>query len=219
VYEPLAASAATLDRSAMMAGAMLLNIGGGATHVALISRGRAVHTTVVPIGGGLMTSDLAMGLRTSLGEAEAIKLEFNWFADEAAKVTLGTNGSKRELDVEHNTVRQIVEPRLQELLRLVRSELAKAVAFDLRIEEIVITGGGANLSGIEEAIQEFFGLPTRIGVPSTVEGVTEEIRQPQYAAAVGLLVYGPTSNTTRTARPRKQSVPQRFMAWVHDLWN
>lgn len=219
VYEPLAASAATLDRSEMMAGAMLLDVGGGSTHVALISRGRAVHTAVVPIGGDLVTSDLAMGLRMSQSEAEAVKYEFDWFAGDAAKVTLGNNGSTRELDIEHRIVRRIVQPRLHELMTLVRSELGKAVANDLRIEEIVLTGGGANLSGIEWAIQDFFGLPARIGVPSTVDGLTDDIRRPQYAAAIGLLVYGPSGMKLRSARPRKLTLAQRFIGWVGDLWN
>jgi cell division ATPase FtsA len=106
-----------------------------------------------------------MGLRTSNTEAEAIKCAFDWYADEEFKVALGTNGSRRELELEHRTVRRIVSPRVTELLHLIRAELAKSIVHDVRIEEIVITGGGANLSGIEEPIQEFFGLPTRIGIP------------------------------------------------------
>ena len=219
VYEPLAASAATLNRDEMLAGALLLDIGAGATHIALISGGRVVYTAVVPVGGALITSDLAMGLRMPYAEAELVKCEFDWYADEDRKVMVGTNGSRHELELQHATVRRIVQPRLDELLRLVRVELSKAIALDVRIEEIVVTGGGANLSGIERAIQEIFGLPVRIGIPSMIEGLADDIKQPQYAAAIGLLVYGPGGPSPHRLRPPRRTLAQRILAWFGELWN
>jgi len=215
VYEPLAAVAATLDHDAMTAGAILLDIGASATRVALISRGRIIHTAAIPIGGERITSDLALGLRLSHNEAEEVKARFVWSLKDTVSIDLLAGGVLRS--IEQGSLRAIIVARLHELIRLVCDELRKVTVHDVHVEQIVVTGGGASLSGIEEVCRELFGLPTHLGLPIVPEGLTDEIRQPQYAAVLGLLLYGPASQS-RPPRSRRLSLPQRIATWIGDLW-
>lgn len=218
VFEPIASCASTLDRETMESGVMLLDIGGGSTDVALYSRARMVHSTVIPIGSALLTRDIATGLRTSMSESERLKRLFDYEGNDERMIEVATLAGQRDGRVSHAQLRAIIAPRLQEIFHMVRTDVAKVADRDLHIEEIVVTGGGANLLGIERAVSEFFGLPARVGLPSMIEGLTEEMKQPQYATAVGLLVYGP-SGTARPTRPRRQSIFRRMTSWISDLWN
>ena len=218
VFEPLASAASTLDRETMESGVMLLDIGGAATSVALYSHARTVHTTVIPVGSALLTRDIAMGLRTSMLESERLKRLFDYEGNDERMIDVSMLAGQRDGRIAHAQLRAIIAPRLQEIFRMVRTDVAKVAERDLHIEEIVVTGGGANLLGIERAVSEFFGLPSRVGLPSMIEGLTDEMKQPQYATAVGLLVYGP-SGTARPTRPRRQPLYRRLTTWISDLWN
>ena len=218
VFEPVASSAATLDAEAMQAGVLLLDIGGGTTDIAIFSGGRAVYTSVVPVGGMLLTRDLAAGLRTTHAEAERLKRLYDFDAPDERIIDVTMLAGQRDRRIEHMRLREIIAPRMTEMMHLVRTDLAKVGERDLHVEEIVLTGGGSNLLGIEGFASSLFGLPARVAVPSMVEGLTEEMKQPQYATAVGLLVFGPKS-TARAAQPRRRSPIRRFTTWFSDLWN
>jgi cell division protein FtsA len=218
VFEPLASSASTLDRETMESGVMLLDIGGGSTNVALYSKARMVHTAVIPVGSEHLTRDISMGLRTTMAESERLKRDFDYVGNDERVIDVSSLAGKPECSITHGELRAVLAPRLQEIFHMVRDNVAKVADRDLHIEEIVVTGGGANLLGIERAVSEFFGLPARVGLPSMIEGLTDEMKQPQYATAVGLLVYGPSSNA-RPTRPRRQSPFRRLATWISDLWN
>lgn len=218
VFEPLASAASTLDRETMESGVMLLDIGGDSTNVALYRRARMVHTAVIPVGSAHLTRDISMGLRTTISESERLKHLFDYLGNDERVIDVASLAGKPEGRITHGELRAVVAPRLQEIFHMVRADAAKYVDRDLHIEEVVLTGGGANLLGIERAVSEFFGLPARVGLPSMIEGLTDEMKQPQYATAVGLLVYGPSSNA-RPTRPRRQSLVRRLTTWISDLWN
>ncbi len=218
VFEPLASAAATLDRDTMEAGVLLLDIGGSTTDIALYSRSRVLHTGVIPIGSSFLTRDLSVGLRTSFAESERLKRVFDYEGDDERMINVSMLAGQRDGQINHGQLRAIIVPRLHELFRMVRNDLAKLADRDLQIDEIVLTGGGANLLGIERAVSDFFGLSARVGLPAMIEGLTDEMKQPQYATAVGLLVYGP-SGTARPTRPRRQSFLRKFTTWISELWN
>jgi cell division protein FtsA len=116
-------------------------------------------------------------------------------------------------------LRSIVEPRIFELFRMVKALLGEHVSQDHAISQAVLTGGGANLRGIERFAGDFFGIPVRVGAPATTRGLTDAVKQPQYATAVGLALYGSKNNGVPNGERRRKNPFAGAAAWLSDLWN
>jgi len=219
VFEPLASSAATLLQEERQVGVVMLDIGGGTTDIAVYSFGSAIYTATIPVGGNVLTSDISLGLKTTLTEAEDVKKRLGATArDERFEVRTLDGRATRE----HTTaeLRQIVVPRVVETLRMARQKIVENVPRDLVLGEVVLTGGGAQLPGIEAIAEEVFGLPVRTGTPNTIGGLTDAMASPQYATAVGLVLFGSNGgreDALRTGR-RGQTVMHRVSRWLSDLW-
>jgi len=220
VFEPLASSAATLLPEERQVGVVLLDIGGGTTDIAVYSLGSAIYTATIPVGGNVLTSDISLGLKTTLAEAEEIKKRLG-----------ATNGEQR-FDVrtldgraarEHSTteLRQIVVPRVLEMLRMARQKIIENVPRDLVLGEVVLTGGSAQLPGIEPIAEEVFSLPVRVGTPNTVGGLTDALAAPQYSTAIGLVLFGANGEREDALRSGRQGnrTIARVQRWLADLWN
>lgn len=222
VFEPLASSAATLRAEEKHVGVVLLDIGGGTTDIAVYSGGGAVHTSTVPVGGNIMTNDISLGLKTTFAQAEHVKRTYGsavldeGTADEPFPVETLDGRSKRM--VNRAQLRAIILPRLIEIFRLAREQIGKQVTRDVLLAEVVITGGGAHLHGIEQAASDFFNLPVRIGVPNSVGGLTDAVKQPQFATAVGLVVFGPKGDGVAW-NGRRHNVFSRVAGWFGEMWN
>ncbi len=224
VFEPLASSEATLRADEREQGVVLLDIGGGTTDVAVYAGGGAVHTSTVALGGNAVTNDLAHGLQTTFAEAERVKRAAASASeerdDEPPVDVRGLDGRTLQR-VPRAHLRAIVAPRLAEIFALARAQVAAGVPRDVVVAEIVVTGGGAHLHGIERAASAAFGVPARIGIPS-LAGLGDAVRRPEYATAVGLLLFGSgravaAAETGRRARGRPLGT--RLAGWFGDLWN
>ncbi len=219
VFEPLASSAATLMREEKQVGVVLLDIGGGTTDIAVYSLGSAIYTATIPVGGNVLTSDISLGLKTTLAEAEDVKKRLGAArGDESFAVRTLDGRSTRE----HTTaeLRQIVVPRVVETLRMARQKIVDNVPRDLVLGEIVITGGGALLPNIEPLAEEVFGLPVRIGTAKTIGGLTDAMTAPQYATAIGLVLFGANGDRDDAVRVgrRRGGIMARAQRWLADLW-
>jgi len=205
VLEPLAAAEACLTQDERDLGCALLDIGGGSTDMVIFSGGVVRHAAVVPIGGDHFTNDLAVGLRTPVPEAERVKCEHacGWreILGEDYNIEIASVGDRPPRTVFARMVCDIVEPRAQELLTLVRDELKRAGLDSLIPAGFVITGGGARLSGLVELAERMFSLPVRVGIPRGLPGLPEEFAQPEYSASVGLLLYGARARRQSAAKP------------------
>jgi cell division protein FtsA len=204
VLEPLAAAEACLMQDERDLGCALLDIGGGSTDIVVFAGGVVRHAAAVPVGGDHFTNDLAVGLRTPVPEAERVKREnacvFRDLITEDTPIDIASVGDRPPRTVFSRMLCDIVEPRAQEMLSLVRDELKRA-GLDSQISAgLVLTGGGAKLKGLVELAEQMFSLPVRIGVPRGLAGLPEEFAQPEYSTSVGLLLYG--------ARARRQVAPR-----------
>jgi cell division protein FtsA len=211
--ETLAAAEAVLTQDERELGCCLLDIGGGTTELLVFSGGVVRHSAAMPVGGDHFTNDLAVGLRTPIPEAERIKRQYGWAWHELVRddtgIEIASVGDRPPRTVFAGMLNEIIEPRAQELLSLVRDELKRA-GLDGQIPAgLVLTGGGAHLSGLVELAEHVFSLPVRIGVPRGPEGMPESLSQPEYATAVGLLLYG--------AHARRTAVQQRPTGFVAKL--
>jgi cell division protein FtsA len=205
VLEPMAAADACLTADERELGCCLLDIGGGTTDLVVFVGGVVRYASAVPVGGDHFTNDLAVGLRTPIPEAERIKREYGcaWHGllGEDAAIEIASVGDRPPRTIYARMLGAIVEPRAQELVMLVRDELARAGMDSIITAGLVLAGGGSRLRGLPELFEDAFGLPVRGASPRGIEGLTEEVAQPENATAVGLLLHAARARRLAAQRP------------------
>jgi len=194
ILQPLAAAQAVLNDDEKELGVCLMDIGGGTTDLAVFTGGAIRHTAVIPIAGDQVTSDVAMTLRTPTKDAEELKLRhgcaLRQLADPNDVIEVPGVGDRGPRKLSRQTLAEVIEPRIEELYTLAQAELRRSGFEELLSSGIVLTGGSALLAGMIELGEEVFHLPVRIGVPAYVGGLSDVVRSPRYATAVGLLLEG-----------------------------
>jgi cell division protein FtsA len=194
VLEPLASGLAVLEDGETDLGVALIDIGGGTTDVAVYADGAIWHTVVLPVGGNLITSDIAIGLRLPMGVAEELKVTYGHCdpsaIDDDDMIDLSQFMSDCDDLVPRKLLAEIIQARVEELFSLVHEEIRKSGYEGLLPAGVVITGGTAELPGILEVAGLILDLPVRIGSPLGLHGLADSINRPAYATAVGLLLWG-----------------------------
>lgn len=194
ILEQLASSYSVLSEDEKELGVCMVDIGGGTTDIAIFTDGAIRHTAVIPIAGDQVTNDIAMALRTPTQNAEDIKIKYACAlaklagADETIKVPSVGERPPRELS--RQSLAEVVEPRYDELFTLINAEIRRSGFEDLIPAGIVLTGGTSKIEGAVELAEEIFHMPVRLGVPQSVKGLTDVVRNPIYSTGVGLLQYG-----------------------------
>ena len=198
VFSGLASSLATLTDTEKELGVIVADIGAGITNICIFVDGALSYSAVIPIGARHITNDLAIGLRISLESAEKIKLYLSNKAhkksgeDEGDEVDLSELKLPEELKkVSKKTlIDGIIRPRLNELFTMIGMELKKSGFATQTPSGLVITGGGARTIGAQESAKRMLSMPVRIGTPSSLSGLIDDVENPSFATAVGLLTYG-----------------------------
>lgn len=214
--EPVATAQAVLSSDEKDLGVVLLDIGGGTTDVALFNNGAICSTSSTPLGGTYVTRDIAAGLRTSLQEAERLKIEHGSCAVEAVvdgdqPVSYRTVGSEEETVVPKSILAEIIEARMLEILQACRREVAKSPYYSLLAGGVVISGGGSLLpDSTFLASRVLDGLSVRIGRPPNLMGIGSELNSPIFATATGLLLSAET--------PAGREMPS-LSSYPHRIWN
>ncbi len=203
---PIASAKAVLSKRQREIGVALVDIGGGTTGVAVFEEGDIASSVILPVGAGHITSDIAIGLRTSIETAEKIKIKY---AD-ATKTSDKEKIRVEELDGEDSILTRrelsnIVNARLGEIFDLVRAELKKIGKDALLPGGMVLTGGGAKLKGIEEFAKDALKLPVTIGKVDGLSGIAEKVSGPGYTAVIGLMLENMTATTISGAPAAKIS--------------
>ena len=226
VVQVLASAEAVLNDNELDLGVALVDVGGGTTDVALFTDGSVVHTAVLPVGATHVTNDVAIGLRTTLAEAEMLKVNYGHAIPAAIPreemVELHQIGQDRQQAVPRRTLAEIIAPRAREILEMVRLEMRRGGHDGFLPAGIVFTGGGCRLLGFTEAAQSLLDLPVRIGAPTQLIGMTDQVAGPAYATAVGLLRWGTKlrhhSNGHAPVGPGVSAAYARTVRWIKDFF-
>ncbi len=195
VLNQIATSHSILTHDEMELGVGLIDIGGGTTEVAIFERGSLWYTSVIPIGGDNFTNDIAVGLRTPIPDAEKIKKKFGCAAapliedQETIEVPSVGRGKKARV-LSRQLLADIIQPRAEEIFRLVDNDIKRMGDEKSLNSGVVFTGGTALLDGLEEVAESVFDLPVRRGDPAGIGGLVDRVSTPDYATAVGLILYG-----------------------------
>jgi cell division protein FtsA len=198
ILEPIAAGEAVLTEDDKELGAVLVDIGGGKTNVAVYHHGAVRHSVVVPVGGDHFTNDIAVGLRTTIPEAERLKREqgcaLTSLADGESVFEVSGIGSRQPRTIAQQVLSDILQPRAEEIIHFVRTEIRNAGYERQAGAGLILTGGGATLKGLSELAEDILDLPVRIG---TLVGFskrqlakTPQLERPEFATVSGLVLYG-----------------------------
>ncbi len=207
VLAPIATALAALRADEREVGTCLIDIGGGTTDLAVYHEGEPYHSASLPVGGNHVSSDIAYLLRVSPEEAERLKLEpghcraAEISPDEA--VDVHQVGSAKPRPFRRRALCDIIEARMQEVFTLALNEVQRMKCQD-RIAGVVLTGGGALLSGAADIAAEVFGRPCRVSGPGGVAGLIDQVESPIYSGAVGLMLHSfvQASRTAANTSPR-----------------
>ena len=193
VLEQLAVSEAILNADERDAEVLVIDIGGGSTNIALLSDGSLKFTAVLGVGGTHITKDLAIGLNTSVSDAEQIKKAHGCayipLVNDRDMVEVSFSGNYETERLRRLDICEIIEPRAEEILQMVLSEINDSDYSADMISCVILTGGTTSLEGIVELAEEVFQVPVRRGIPSGIEGLSEIVKSPVHAAGAGLLLF------------------------------
>jgi cell division protein FtsA len=199
VYVGIASGEAVLTESEKEMGVALVDIGSTTTSMVVFHNKAPVFCTTIAIGGKHITNDIAIHLRCSTEIAEKIKVRLSeervvpsaaTFENSRLNETL--NPIEFGLDNEVISKRalfKIIDDRVEEIVNLILVEIRKNHLLNKIPAGIVFTGGSSKTAGLEKIAKMILKLPTKIGFPKGVEGMVEEISDPEYSASVGLLIY------------------------------
>jgi len=207
MLNPLASSLSVLTEDERELGVALVDIGAGTTDVAIFTNGAIRHTAVIPIAGDLITSDIAMALRTPTKDAEDIKVENGYakqmLADPDSQVEVPGLGDRGPRMLSRQALAGVIEPRVEEIFSLVHQILRESGFEEMLSSGIVLTGGSCIMPGMIELGEDIFLKPVRRGIPEYSSALADMVAQPRAATVMGLL------EEARMARLRGFKVAQK----------
>ncbi|WP_312307355.1 cell division protein FtsA [Pulveribacter sp.] len=191
LLNPLASSQAVLTPDERELGVAVVDVGAGTTDVAIFTGGAIRHTAVIPIAGDLITSDIAMALRTPTKDAEDIKVESGYakqlLAEPEAQVEVPGLGDRSPRMLSKQALAGVIEPRVEEIFSLVQQVIRESGYEEVLSSGIVLTGGSAVMPGMVELGEDIFLKPVRRGLPKYSSALSDMIAQPRAATVMGLL--------------------------------
>lgn len=196
----LGSAQSSLTREQKENGVASVDIGAATTNVIVIEEGDVLHVGVVPIGSTHVTNDLAIGLRTDIKVAEAVKRNYKYLAKGAKdrpkhiKVVVGG----QEYIFPTKDIELVITARLEELFEGVDKELSKVHRSKKLPGGVTLSGGGALLAGIDAVARDTLGLSARIAVPGNIEGLKEKVTKADYATVTGLMLLDEHKSETTT---------------------
>ncbi|MFT5933875.1 MAG: cell division protein FtsA [Hydrogenophaga sp.] len=207
MLNPLASSQAVLTEDEKELGVALVDIGAGTTDVAIFAGGAIRHTAVIPIAGDLITSDIAMALRTPTKDAEDIKVESGYakqlLADPNQQVEVPGLGDRAPRMLSRQALAGVIEPRVEEIFALVQQVIRDSGFEEVLSSGIVLTGGSAVMPGMVELGEDIFLKPVRRGIPKYASALSDMVAQTRAATVMGLI------EEARLARVRGNKVAQK----------
>ena len=220
ILEQLASSYAVLTDDEKDLGVCMVDIGGGTSDIAVFHKGAIRHTAVIPIAGDQVTNDIAVALRTPTQHADAIKVKFGHALPEMLErdeqIEVDSVGDRPPRRLSRLTLAEVIRPRDEELFLLIQRELRRSGFDEMLAGGVVLTGGSSKMAGVVELAEEVFDLPVRLGMPHTVQGLTDVARNPQHATGIGLLIFGQRNLPHYTGQPEGSGFAQvweRMKSW------
>jgi len=225
VFNGYASSLAVLSDTEKELGVVLVDIGAGTCDISIYIEGAVAYSSVLAVGARHITNDLAIGLRISLESSEKIKLFLSdstkkQKTEEFEEHKARENRNIDEIDLsplslpeeirkvsQKTLIEGIIRPRLNEIFTMIGLEIKRSGFGGKTPAGLVVTGGGAQTIGIVNAAKRVLAMPVRIGYPTNIKGITDEIQDTPFATVVGLAMYQATLET-QSSLPFGISLPK-----------
>ena len=228
VLNPLASAEVVLSETERQMGAVVCDIGGGTTDMAIYIEGDVWHTMVLAVGGNHITSDIAHGLRLSISQAEDLKKQHGYAMESEVRAeetfSVRAFGEEKPVQVSRAELANIIEARVEEIFLLVHQEIKRSGYDGLLPAGMILTGGSSLLPGIRSLASKVMGLPVRIARPENLIGLTDQLNSPAYSTSVGLLNWALLMNETNPENinpgPGSRNMMidiDRFKSWFKKL--
>ena len=195
ILEPLASAYAVLNQDEMELGSILIDIGGGTTDIISYANGSVLQTGVIPLGGRIVTKDIAYRIQSPINQAEELKRNYgkamvSLSSDEQNIVVKGLDG-REDYKISEKILSEVIESRMKEIFELAKIEIDQSDFKGDYTFGIILTGGGSKLDGIINMAHEIFKMPVRIGnpIPDFEHEKEIDISNPRHATAIGLIKY------------------------------
>ena len=225
VLESLASGEAVLDPEEKRLGVALVDLGGGTTDVAIFVDNAIRFTSVLALGGSNITSDISVGLRASVEEAEKVKRKYGCastsMVNPSDMIEVASVGEQKRRQLARTILGEIIEARVEEILSLVDREIIRSGYAESIAAGVVLTGGVALLPGIREVAEQVFDMPVRIGVPQGLGGLADVVQNPMYSTAAGLLLHAQRHGATNAITPKSPNILVRLfgslLSWIREI--
>jgi cell division protein FtsA len=219
VLQSLAASQATLMGNEEEMGVVLIDIGGDLTDIAVFYDGSIRHTGVVPLGGKNVTNDIAIGLRTTVMQAEELKIKYGSaltaMVDPDEMMEVPSASGREPRHISRNVLSTIIEPRMEEILSLASREIRKSNPPEALAAGAILTGGGVMLPGTTELAEQILDMPVKNGMPGGIDNLPKDLRDPEFATIIGLILYGFQNEQVGDARKRGfRGLFKKIEGWI-----
>jgi len=228
IFGTLAASNVVLSNAEKELGAMLIDIGAGTTEIAIFIEGGLVYSAVLPVGGNQITNDLAIGLRTSIEEAEKVKKNYGSAVKEKIQpkksIEISSSETKEKHRISQEYLVEIIEPRVSEIFGLILNDLKKSGFSNMIPGGIVLTGGSSLLPGMIEISKQVLNLPARLGFPRYEGELAEMVNDPSYSTAIGLLSFATEKSSLGTVyklsnkKAKVGNIFGKVISWLKDFF-
>ena len=190
--QPIASSESVLSPEEKEMGVILVDIGGGTTDIAVWKEGSLVHSQIIPVGGNHFTNDLAVALKIPHAEAERIKVNHGSVLyeslNQSSKITVQGLAGTKPREVELSKIARVLGARADELFDLIKGILAEREFGEDITGGIVLTGGGALITGLPQLGEYILERPTKVGYPRAFGGMTNIMQNPKFSTVLGLLL-------------------------------
>ena len=193
ILNPLAAGDAVLTDHEREMGAVVIDIGGGTTDLAIFIDGTVWHTAIIPVGGNHVTQDITYWMRVPFGLAEQVKIQrghADMNAVSESEVFPVEPFGGEILPVSRRDLAMVIEARFEEIFELVEKEIKRSGYAGLLRAGAVITGGSSQLPGYRDLASRIINLPVRLAHPERITGIADTLKNPSYSTSVGLLRLG-----------------------------
>ena len=223
VPTPLSSSLATLTSDDKLLGAICIDLGASSTSIALFENEKLIFMDAINVGGKNITNDIARGVSTNIESAERLKTLYGSVISspsdeyELIEIPMSNEPSKFK-QINRSTINSIIKPRAEETLELIWQKLKEYNFHKKHIRNLILTGGGAILEGIDEYARDIFDSNVRIGMPLSIKGLDKKFINPQFSQTIGTILFNKSDYEIEFLRNeekyKKNTVLSRFSSWL-----
>ncbi|HJL58428.1 MAG TPA: cell division protein FtsA, partial [Alphaproteobacteria bacterium] len=223
VPTPLSSSLATLTPDDKLLGAICIDLGASSTSIALFENEKLIFMDAINVGGKNITNDIARGVSTNVESAERLKTLYGSVISspsdeyELIEIPMSNEPSKFK-QINRSTINSIIKPRAEETLELIWQKLKEYNFHKKHIRNLILTGGGAILEGIDEYARDIFDSNVRIGMPLSIKGLDNKFINPQFSQTIGTILFNKSDFEIEFLRNeekyKKNTVLSRFSSWL-----